>query len=114
MKRIIYLFLLISIWMPSLSARNSTARGLFGGAGTGALFGGLIGGGRGAGWGALTGGLVGTAIGASKDADRKRYYSREDNIDNEDDDRDNAEKESRSTVIKSQKRTPRKKSTTTY
>lgn len=74
MKRIIYLILLACICMPSLFARNSTARGLFAGAGTGALFGGLIGGGRGAGWGALAGGVVGTAIGASKDADRRRYY----------------------------------------
>jgi outer membrane lipoprotein SlyB len=74
MKRIIYLFLLTYICISPLFAGNSTIRGLFGGAGTGALIGGLAGGGRGAGWGALAGGLVGTAIGSSRDAERKRYY----------------------------------------
>lgn len=45
---------------------GSTAKKVFGGAGLGALIGGLAGGGKGAGIGALAGGGAGTAVAASK------------------------------------------------
>lgn len=67
----IYIMIMIIItYSPTLIAKSSTLRGLFGGSCAGALIGGVAGKKQGAAIGALTGGLFGTAIGASKDIRR--------------------------------------------
>ncbi len=74
LKKLKYSFYVVVLCqlIPQIETKSSSLRGFFGGAGAGALAGGLIGGRRGAGWGALAGGVSGLAIGASKDAKRNR------------------------------------------
>lgn len=81
-KFVIPALIIAIIWfgctMKRQAQADSTERGLFGGALTGAAIGGIAGGGKGAGIGALVGAGTGALIGSSKDRERRRRYEDDD------------------------------------
>lgn len=72
MVQIYAMIIMALVYIPAITAKSSTLRGLLGGACTGALIGGVAGGKQGAALGTVACGLLGTAIGASEDVRRSR------------------------------------------